>query len=305
VNEPAEQTGPEAPPEIEPFKAQVARVRPHQFETPDSYLARLCAANVIDPSYIARQTEVRRQRTRRRNELAHVIAELGGPPVGHFPSEYARAFVKESPSLAEVFGPRRSVRQACRRCTAGEEVETFDQRRFMMCLKHDRWVGPGDQRQIIDYEMRNVERRFRRLTATGLIPPFAHDAVVNLVDRHATVLGDRLWRGHRQHAHAPIDHYPALVHILQVLADYLSEHWPLECEIRTWHRRPEQRRLYDHLRTRLTWLGERTVIWKLTNELVGVAIDIITSRTVEFAFDIDELGQAADLAARSLRERVG
>lgn len=151
--------------------------------------------------------------------------------------------------------------------------------------------------------MRTVERRFRRITATGLIPPFAHDAIVALIDRHAAELGDGLWRGHCRHAHVPIDNYPALVRILQMLADYLAAHWPRERGIRTWHRRPEQHRLYDYLRPRLAWLGERAVIWKLTDELVGVAIDI-TSRSAEFALDVDELEPASVLAVEELGQRA-
>jgi hypothetical protein len=230
---------------FEPFRPQLGRVRPHQFETPESYLVRLCRANVIDPTHVARQTQVRRQRTGRPDELAHVIAELGGPPVGHFTREYTRAFLRENPSLSTVFVAHHCTRPGCRRCAGGDDFETFDHRRFMICLKHDRWVGRGGQRQVIDYELRTVERRFRRIAASGLIPPFAHDRVVAPLDRNAAALGDGLWRGHRRHAHVPIDMYPALVRILQVLADYLAEHWPRGREIRTWHRRPEQHRLYE------------------------------------------------------------
>lgn len=80
--------------EFEPFRPQLGRVRPLQFETPDSYLVRLCSANAIDPSHITRLIRVRRQHTGRSDELAHVIAELGGPPAEHFSWEYARAFAK-------------------------------------------------------------------------------------------------------------------------------------------------------------------------------------------------------------------
>jgi len=283
--------------EFEPFRPQLGRVRPLQFETPDSYLVRLCRANVIDPTHVARQTHVRRQRTGRADELARVIAELGGPPVGHFTREYARAFVQESPPLNKVFPGHRSTRPGCRRCAAGEVVETFDHRRFMICLKHDRWVGRGGQRQVVDYESRTVERHFRRIAATGLIPSFAHDSVVATLDRNAAAFGNGLWRGHHRHAHVPTDRYPALVRTLQVLADYLAERWPREREIQSWHRRPEQHRLYEYLRPRLAWLGEPAELWQATDELVGVVIDIITSRSAEFGHDIHERQPAADAAS--------
>lgn len=37
----------------------------------------------------------------------------------------------------------------------------------MICLKHSRWIGNRvtEQRQIDDRELRNVERRFRRIMA--------------------------------------------------------------------------------------------------------------------------------------------
>lgn len=280
--------------EFEPFRPQLGRVRPLQFETPESYLVRLSRANAIDPTHIARLTQVRRQRTGRLDELAYVIAELGGPPVGHFTREYARAFVHERPLLNKVFAAHRSTRRACTRCAGGDEVQTFDHRRFVICLKHDRWVGRGGQRQVVDYELRTVERHFRRIAATGLIPPFAHDRVVATLDQNAGALGSGLWRGHRPHSREPIDRYPALVRILQVLADYLAAHWPRECEIQGWHRRPEQHRLYDYLRPRLAWLGEPTELWKATDDLVEVAIDIITSRSAEFAHDIAEPRRARE-----------
>lgn len=266
------------------------RPGPHQFENPDSYLARLCAANLIDGNYIRRLIQNRRFRTGRPDELAHVINELGGPDVGHFHREYARATAQPAPRLKDAFPTRQQKRAACSRCVGGEHVDTYDHRRFMICLKHNRWIGQHttDQRQIIDYELRTVERRFRRIAATGLVPAEAHDAIVAAIDRHAPVLKDHLWLGHRPHAHPGIDRYPARVRILKTIADYLATHWPLEREIRTWHRRPEQARLYAHLRLDLAWLGAPAQTWKLIDELVDVVIGVLNNRTVEFPLISDE-----------------
>ncbi|WP_460836091.1 hypothetical protein, partial [Nocardioides hungaricus] len=48
---------------------QLVRPRPVQFETPNSYLGRICAANVIDVEYIERLAARRRSATRRADEL--------------------------------------------------------------------------------------------------------------------------------------------------------------------------------------------------------------------------------------------
>ncbi|MET3143961.1 UNVERIFIED_ORG: hypothetical protein ABIB19_003714 [Arthrobacter sp. UYEF10] len=260
------------------------RPRPHQFETPDSYLARLCAANLIDTNYIRRLTRNRRLHTGRPDELAHVISELGGPDVGHFHREYARAIAHPTPQLKDAFPTRQQKRAACSRCAGGKHVDTYDHRRFMICLKHNRWIGQRttDQRQIIDYELRTIERRFRRIAGTGLVPPGIHDTIIAAIDRHAPALKDQLWLGHRQHSHPNIDRYPAQVRILSTIADYLATHWPLEREIRTWHHRPEQARLYAHLRLHLAWLGTPAQTWKLIDELVDVLIGVLNNRTANF-----------------------
>lgn len=109
------------------------------------------------------------------------------------------------------------------------------------------------------------------------------------LDRHAPVLRDGLWLGKQRQSHPQIDRYPALVRILTTIADYIDEYWPIEREIRTVHRRPEQARLYRSLRTSLAWLGGPAATWKLIDELVAVVIDSIIARSVEFAPDLDGL----------------
>lgn len=280
-----------AMPTIESFKPQIVRPRPYQLETPDSYLARICAANVIDLDHIRRRVYARRTRTRRPDELGHVINELGGPHIGHFHREYARTVPQQSVKAQKAFAAQARARPACSRCVAGQEVNAYDHRLFMICLKHNRWIGHRaiEQRQITDYELRTVERRFRRVMATSLIPLQAHDGVAAALYRHAPDLHDGLWLGHQRHAHPQIDRYPALVRILATIADYLSEHWPIEREIRTVHRRPEQARLYRRLRTSLAWLGDPAATWKIVDELVAVVFDTVVARSVEIAAGPDGL----------------
>lgn len=274
-------------PGVDILKPQVTTQRPAQFETPDSYLTRVCAANVIDVDYMRRLAAYRRRRTARPDELGYVIAELGGPGPGHFRREYARALIQTAPPAADAFAATQRTRPACSRCAAGDDVLTYDHRRFMICLKHNRWIGNRvtEQCQIDDHELRNVERRFRRIIARGLIPSEAHDAVVATIDRYSPTLGEHLWLGHRRHDHPGIDRFPARTRLLETIAAYLAQHWPLDREIAVWHRRPEQRRFYDHLRASLKWLGRPADNWKLIDELVQIVLDILGSRIDTFSLD--------------------
>jgi hypothetical protein len=113
--------------------------------------------------------------------------------------------------------------------------------------------------------------------------------VTAALNRHAPVLRDGLWLGHHRQSHPQIDRYPALVRILTTIADYLDVYWPIEREIRTVHRRPEQERLYRRLHASLTWVGDRTVTWKLIDELVVVIFEAIIARSIEFAPALEDM----------------
>jgi hypothetical protein len=165
----------------------------------------------------------------------------------------------------------------------------------MICLKHKRWIGhrASEQKQITDYELRTVERRYRRIASSGLITIPVHDDTAAALDRNADSLRDGLWLGYRAHAYPEIDRYPALVRVLATINDYLAEHWPFGHEIRSVHHRPEQARLYATLRSSLAWLGPPARTWKLVDELVPVVLDAIHARTDTFAADDDEFDVSA------------
>lgn len=269
----------------EQLHPQVVRPRPHQFENPDSYLARLCAANLININYMRRLVRNRSSHTGRPDESAYVINELGGPGTGHFCREYARATAQKAPRLKDAFPTRQQKRSACSRCVGGEHVYTYDHRRFMICLKHNRWIGQRttDQRQVLDHELRTVERRFRRVAATGLISVKTHDAFVTAVDRHPQALGEHPTLDRMRQPHPHIGRYPAQVRILETITNYLAEHWPLETEIRDWHRRPEQARIYGYLRHELSWLDSRAYACRLIDDLATAVMNNLITRTVEFS----------------------
>lgn len=268
-----------APSGIQALRPQVTVLRPLQLETPDSYLARLCSANAIDVGYIQRLATARRRYSGRPDELGIVIAELGGPAPEHFRREHARAFNAGESTFDGAFATTSAhSRPGCQRCAAGNPVQTYDHRRFMICLRHNRWIGhrPSEQRQLEEHHLRGVEKRFRRTMATGLISRPAHDAVVAALARHSVGLEYGL--GHVQPAHPGIDGFAARTRLLHILARYLARHWPVGREIAEWHRRPEQARAYEYLRGELTWLGSPAANWRLIDDLVQVLLDIVGSR---------------------------
>ncbi|MFC9556240.1 hypothetical protein ACFTWF_36065 [Rhodococcus sp. NPDC056960] len=180
-------------------KSQPVHVRPHHFETPHSYLDRLCAVNVIDRRLVNSLIRKRRSETGRPHHLALVIHELGGPDATHFARSYLRA-TRTRPDdaetlLAETYRTRiTGVRRACTRCAAGHSVATFDHHQFTICLKHGRWLAPdhghGHQRQVPDpSEWVRAERRYRRAVTTGFLTRHLVDATWRIVRDQATVLG--------------------------------------------------------------------------------------------------------------------
>jgi hypothetical protein len=187
------------------FTAQPVHVRPHHLETPRSYLARMCVANVINPRVVALRIAERRRRTGIRDQLATVIHELGGPRPSRFVRSYlavTRNRVKMADDvdtiLNRAYRRPRTVRHACTFCSAGQMVETFDHDRFCICLKHGRWLAPGrqvdDQRQVPDRaEWVSAERRHRRAVANGLLTRQLADGAWKAVCDQATMLGPASW----------------------------------------------------------------------------------------------------------------
>jgi hypothetical protein len=148
-------------------------VRPAQFETPAWYLKRLCTANAVDPVWIFSVVRARGRTAGNRAELGSAIAELGGPGTGHWTASHARANLGRE-TLKGPYDRQHNSRLACLSCTAGVTVATYDHIRFGLCLKHDRWIGPGTttgtQRiGVIDREMHTAERTVRRLVSRGQV----------------------------------------------------------------------------------------------------------------------------------------
>ncbi|MDJ0362285.1 hypothetical protein [Rhodococcus sp. H29-C3] len=269
------------------FKPQPVYLRPHHFETPHSYLDRLCAVNMIDRPLVNSLIRKRRNETGRSHHLALAIDELGGPHATHFVRSYLRA--TRTPQgdadtlLTETYRKRSTgIRYACTYCTAGHSVPTFDHHQFSICLKHGRWLAPDHgheyQRQVPGHgEWVRAERRYRRAISTGLLARHLVDATWRIVRDQATVLGPPSWTGHLRAAEArpgfidgvddQLALYPQTAQVLHLLSGP-----------RTWEaidalfRSPEHLRAY--LRGELAWVtGAQWVL------IEALTIEVIRSRS--------------------------
>lgn len=269
------------------LKLQPVTVRPHHFETPHSYLDRLCAVNVIDRRLVDSLIRTRRSRTGRPHHLALVIHELGGPHATHFARSYLRATGRRPSDvdtlLTEAYRTRLTgVRHTCTYCTAGHSVPTFDHHQFTICLKHGRWLAPDHghehQRQIPDPgEWVRAERRYRRAVTSGLLTRHLVDATWRIVRDQATVLGPPSWTARLRATEAQpgfvegVDDrcalYPQTARVLHLLSGPRT--WEV---IDALFRSPEHLRAY--LRRELDWVtGEQ---WVLVEAL---AVEVIRSRS--------------------------
>lgn len=178
----------------EPFLPQIIRPRPMQYETPESYLTRICDANVIDTESVKRQVRSRRYSTRNRDELGIIIEELGGPPRSHFEREFERA-TGQLHTDEHAFSPNPAIRPGCIKCCSGTAFDTFNHRRHMTCLKHYRWLGTGqhDPPHDVPHTIRATERNFRRIAASGVIPMYVFDNIGEACGYRRTATSDLSW----------------------------------------------------------------------------------------------------------------
>lgn len=268
------------------FRRQPLSVRPHHYETPHSYLDRLCVANIIDKRLITNTITKRRKVStgERHHHLALVIRDLGGPEPSHFTRSYLLATQTRPPDnveklLAKAFQERRTTtRWACSYCTAGEAVATFDHHQFNVCLKHCRWLAPGfgvaDQRRVPNpAAWVRAERRHRRSVGTRFVTDHLLDTIWQIVRDQAAVLGPPDWADRLDAAQtAPVflegvdDRlalYPETTRIIGLLST--PRLW---AAVDSLSRSPERLRAY--LRRELAWVpGQQwTLVEALTEELI-------------------------------------
>jgi hypothetical protein len=267
---------------IEPLRRQVFVPRVHTFETPHSYLARICSRNMIDVGHMLQVAERRKRQTKRPHELGVIIHELGGPSEAAFVTQWVRAGnILRSDQALPDFGAvfRRTVytRSACEYCTRGETVTTYEHEKFMMCLKHGRWVQPqsaGRVQRQVPPGWHRAERRFRRLQKNSLLPVTLHHQIWDLIRDNALMLGNAGWGERIRTACANgiaglddrISLYPETVRVMATCADLdIWEHL-IMCSPSAWGEGAEKLRAL--LRQRLAWTGHESETWLLVGGLV-------------------------------------
>lgn len=169
---------------IERLPRQLIPVRYVHFETPNSYLRRLCTANSIDHAWMLSLVKKRRVAARSgAAELGSVIAELGGPDSAMFVRAHQRA-LRGHPNTRGPWDKQAASRGACLSCTAGQRVVTFPHIRFMFCKRHGRWLGDVQRRSVLDADLWKAERRLRGLASTGRVDRELYETAWELVRDH-------------------------------------------------------------------------------------------------------------------------
>lgn len=285
----------------EPLRRQVFVPRVHTFETPHSYLARICGRNMIDAGHMLQVVVSRKRQTKRPHELGVVIRELGGPDESSFVMQWVRAGndleasdTGQAPhDFGSVFRRTLYTRSACEYCTRGETVTTYEHEKFMMCLKHGRWVQPQSagriQRQVPP-GWRRTERQFRRLQRHPLLPATLHHQIWDLIRDNALMLGNAGWgdriRSAQENGIAGLDDrislYPETVRVLATCTDLdIWEHLIMHSPS-TWERGGGKLRALLH--QRLAWAGDASDIWVLAEGLAVLLARMATGSVPDLAY---------------------
>lgn len=258
----------------EPFLPQIVRPRPMQYETPESYLTRICDANIIDTESVKRRVQSRRYSTRNPYELGVVIEELGGPPRSHFEREFERA-TGQLHTGEHAFRPNPATRPGCIKCCAGTAFDTFDHRRHMTCLKHYRWLGTGhhDPPHDVPHTICATERHFRRISVSAAIPMYAFDDIGEACRHRKTPTTDATsWC---------LDHvgnYRMNVSILRWMAIYIETRFGDQRPPYFWHRGTNGADFRAYLRERLAPAERHYSLQQLIEDLVYIADVVLSDR---------------------------
>ena len=209
------------------------RVRLYKFETHHSYYARLVRANYCD--FVSLEHRARLagaaypEQVLRKSELA--VELMSQIPVGTF---YGSSH--EVPVLCAAPDCRCSEliacgRQLCLQCARGESVELVANVEPYVCVRHQRWVGPGvgageqiSTRSFPEYI--HATAKHRKLRRAGALDPLRFRAIWRLLT-HAYVSGwfrprtagiRSDWR-FRIEKHAAAVTYPAAIALYQELEE--------------------------------------------------------------------------------------
>ncbi|NCD18819.1 MAG: hypothetical protein EOL89_02370 [Actinobacteria bacterium] len=168
-----------------PGRTWPIHVKPRPAETPESYVARLAAANAI--SKVALSAVVRNlAESHEVDEESWVrTAQLhGGLERGWFERDALRHRpAHPDGTTCDKCDVGMGPRYDCTLCTKGATVELLATLRAPVCLRHRRWIGSGafpDQQRTVDENTVRAAIKYRRLVRRGRL-----DAVLHYVLRAA------------------------------------------------------------------------------------------------------------------------
>lgn len=170
-----------------PERSWPFHVRPGSFETVDSYLQRLRAANFVsDVAWGGWLKAAVRATGLGRNDAVPLIAEtVGGLSTGHFARDSAalprhadgESCVSCVTGLEDRFG--------CKRCTPGERIEQGAHDGPRVCRRHLMWVGPGtapEDQYLVGVEALRADRLYRRLRKQEVLDAHRLAEILGCVD---------------------------------------------------------------------------------------------------------------------------
>ncbi len=278
------------------FEEQLVRPRPMQYETPESYLRRLCEANVIDMEYVLSCARRRRTVTKYAGELGRVIEELGGPPPTHFESDFIRSMGRPT-TISHAFSPNPTTRQGCAKCCSGLPFETYNHHRYMTCLKHYRWLGinHSDPPRDVPRTIHKVERHMRKTVYARVMPGNSLEMIAESFIRHSNL--GRTAPPMPLDPDALVDRYQTYVEVLKWATRFTRLHFQPQTARQFWHRAEEGAEFRSGLRCRLAPVQSTHSVNGIIDDLVRL-VDIATS---ELTFAASEVQISGDPQSRTTR----
>ncbi|PYC99898.1 hypothetical protein B4U78_013780 [Microbacterium esteraromaticum] len=157
-----------------PNRSWPFRVRPGQFETVDSFLRRLRAANLVSDlvwgAWLA--PAVRATGLKRTEALPLLVEAVAGLRPGHFAHEEAELPHHSDGTRCANCVTGLSERFGCARCHHDEQVVQAPHDGPRVCSEHMMWVGPATppaEQYGVGVEALRADRLYRRMRRQGLL----------------------------------------------------------------------------------------------------------------------------------------
>ncbi len=247
-------------------------VRPLHLESFDSYTTRLLTQNQEGPAQRQHLLRLARLDGATGPDTA-LWADIVEAKTGrHLPPA-------ETTPESDTGSGRRStsgalVRFLCTQCSNGDTVFQLPHFAMNVCLKHNRWVGPGtmpDTQLTVGSEVGSAERKFRKLRASHLLSPAQFESLRRCVQP----LSDRMGASTIAECDAAV--YPTVIRLATIIstARFSQEFFgPARSYASAYRYLAEQVAPYlPHTRrrvTRLLWLSFRSTFLSLREAYEGI-----------------------------------